>query len=308
MITCNIETTIVLQIKGYRQIAGKQENLHYRATITRFKGHLNFSMNFQTLVGQMKIEGFPDIKIQMATIGPIKSTGKEELKIQKTISEIMNMAIRETLYPVDFSAYSACPRALQMDVEDSSSDVMGFPNPYDYLDMPQMPNSAMMYNRSHMNGSRPSNRRLLVKILKGDGLAMAHNPFCVVEMDEPPQKNQTNALQGINPAWDEHFLFDLTSQSSEILFEVYDRSKNPNEFPTFLGLGLMGIDELNPTAPSMNVIELQPRPYEGEEVFGSIHVEFVFIDGTQMANGRSPVKPKEALKIDVTQNSTRNLW
>lgn len=52
----------------------------------------------------------------------------------------------------------------------------------------------------------PSGKRLLVKVVKGEGLTMANDPYCVIEMDEPPQKNQTGARQGITPFWDEHFL------------------------------------------------------------------------------------------------------
>lgn len=51
-----------------------------------------------------------------------------------------------------------------------------------------------------------SGRRLLVKIVKGEGLAEAKDPYVVVEMDEPAQKNQTGARQGATPYWDEHFL------------------------------------------------------------------------------------------------------
>lgn len=52
----------------------------------------------------------------------------------------------------------------------------------------------------------PSGKRLLVKVVKGEGLTQAQDPYCVIEMDEPPQKNQTGARQGISPFWDEHFL------------------------------------------------------------------------------------------------------
>lgn len=52
----------------------------------------------------------------------------------------------------------------------------------------------------------PSGKRLLVKVVKGEGLTMATDPYCVIEMDEPPQKNQTGARQGTTPFWDEHFL------------------------------------------------------------------------------------------------------
>lgn len=51
-----------------------------------------------------------------------------------------------------------------------------------------------------------SGRRLLVKVVKGEGLMHATDPFCIIEMDEPQQKNQTGARQGTNPYWDEHFL------------------------------------------------------------------------------------------------------
>jgi hypothetical protein len=311
VITFDIETTIVLQIKAIRQISGKQEILHYRATITRFKGHHSITMNYTTLVGDMKIEGYPEIKINIATIGPVKATGKEEAQIQNMIIEALNLTVRDTVYPVDFSVHSTCPRALKMEPDDYSHS-LDFPNPFDYLDMSRDPNydQQALYGRSNQSGMATSaSRRLLVKIVKGDALSQAKDPYCVVEMDEPPQKNQTGARQGTSPYWDEHFLFDLSSQSSEILFEVYDRPVNANDVPRFLGLGLVGIDELTVGPSSNQVIALQPRPYETEEVFGAITVEFVFIEGAQvpMGSGRRPYKLKEALKIDASQNSTQEL-
>lgn len=51
-----------------------------------------------------------------------------------------------------------------------------------------------------------SGRRLLVKIVKGEGLKDAHDPYVVIEMDEPAQKNQTGVQRGSQPYWDEHFL------------------------------------------------------------------------------------------------------
>jgi hypothetical protein len=34
----------------------------------------------------------------------------------------------------------------------------------------------------------------------------AFDPYCVIEMDEPPQKNQTGPRHGASVMWDEHFL------------------------------------------------------------------------------------------------------
>lgn len=53
-------------------------------------------------------------------------------------------------------------------------------------------------------------RRLLVKVIKANGLGSklgCSEPFCVVEMDDPPQKNQTSFKKDTDsPNWDEHFL------------------------------------------------------------------------------------------------------
>lgn len=65
--------------------------------------------------------------------------------------------------------------------------------------------NPLQKHESPMNAV-PSGKRLLVKVVKGEGLSEATDPYCVIEMDEPPQKNQTGARQGITPFWDEHFL------------------------------------------------------------------------------------------------------
>lgn len=96
---------------------------------------------------------------------------------------------------------------------------------------------------------------------------------------------------------------ELSPASAEILFEVYDR--NPagiDEPPKFLGLGLVGVDELAVGPASSQILALQPRPYENDDVQGAITVEFVFIEGAEVpALGRRPYKMKEALKISNTQ-------
>lgn len=55
-----------------------------------------------------------------------------------------------------------------------------------------------------------SDRRLLVKVVKATELGGeqgASEPYCVVELDEPPQKNQTSVKKDArNPLWDEAFL------------------------------------------------------------------------------------------------------
>nr|XP_036230278.1 uncharacterized protein LOC106617566 isoform X34 [Bactrocera oleae] len=278
LITFDCDAQPVLQVKTFRQKAGKVDTSHYKVTISRFRARMATAMNYNTLKGEMKVDGYPDIRIAMNSVGAIKPMDQDEQQLQGVISDIITATLRDTVYPVDFSVYATCPRA-----------------EVDPLDMPQN------LEGSNLSGLQPmiSGRRLLVKIVKGEGLASAKDPYVVVEMDEPAQKNQTGARQGATPYWDEHFLFELSPQSAEILFEVYDRPANGVESAKFLGLGLVGIDELAVGPASTQVLTLQPRPYETNPVSGTITVDFVFIEGAEIPAGPKPYKLKEALKIST---------
>ncbi|KAL5285688.1 C2CD2 family protein [Megaselia abdita] len=290
IITCDCDAQPVLQIKTFRQKSGKIETGNYKVTIARLRSRLTAPISYNTLRGEMKIDGFPDIKINMNIVGSIKPVDTDEQQFQDLVSEILTNAIKETTYPIDFAIYASCPRA-EMDPADIA--VMN-PYPNDYL---------ATHNLEHFDHNTfghpilPSAKRLLVKVLKGEGLQDAKDPYCVIEMDEPAQKNQTGSRQGQSPFWDEHFLFNLNQTSAEILFEVYDRPEKPSDQPTFLGLGLVGIDELTVGPASSQVLTLQPRPYETQQVHGTIYIEFVVIEGADIPAGPRPYKLKEALKI-----------
>lgn len=70
----------------------------------------------------------------------------------------------------------------------------------------------------------------------------------------------------------------------------------PDGPPKFLGLGLVGIDELSLGLASTQILVLQPRPYETEDVFGSITVEFVFIEGAPIEVRRPELMPTRTLR------------
>lgn len=92
---------------------------------------------------------------------------------------------------------------------------------------------------------------------------------------------------------------ELSPQSAEILFEVYDRPVIASDPPKFLGLGLVGIDELAVGPASTQLLPLQPRPYETQPVAGSITVDFVFIEGAEIPVGARPNRLKEALRLST---------
>ncbi|XP_004444253.2 uncharacterized protein [Drosophila pseudoobscura] len=282
LITFDCDAMPVLQVKTFRQKSGKVETSHYKVTVSRFRARMAIPMNYNSLKGEMRVEGYPDVRIAMNSVGAIKPMDQDEQQLQTVISDILTTALRDTVYPVDFSIYSTCPRA---EVEP--------------LDLPHNMEHHLggvgLRDSQHM----VSGRRLLVKIVKGEGLRDAHDPYVVIEMDEPAQKNQTGTQRGSRPYWDEHFLFELSPQSAEILFEVYDHPVIASDPPKFLGLGLVGIDELAVGPASTQLLQLQPRPYETQPVAGAITVDFVFIEGAEIPAGARPQRLKEALRLST---------
>ncbi|XP_017868023.1 PREDICTED: uncharacterized protein LOC108616967 isoform X19 [Drosophila arizonae] len=292
LITFDCDAMPVLQVKTFRQKSGKVETSHYKVTVSRFRARMSIPINYNTLKGEMRVDGYPDVRITMNSVGAIKPMDQDEQQLQTVISDILTTALRDTVYPVDFSIYSTCPRA---EVEPLELPVI-YPVHYDSLahNMEHL-GSGLLRDGQHM----VSGRRLLVKIVKGEGLKDAHEPYVVIEMDEPAQKNQTGTQRGSKPYWDEHFLFELSPQSAEILFEVYDHPVIASDPPKFLGLGLVGIDELAVGPASTQVLQLQPRPYETQPVTGAITVDFVFIEGAEIPAHARPNRLKEALRLST---------
>ncbi|XP_064535900.1 uncharacterized protein LOC135426619 isoform X15 [Drosophila montana] len=281
LITFDCDAMPVLQVKTFRQKAGKVETSHYKVTVSRFRARMSIPINYNTLKGEMRVDGYPDVRIAMNSVGAIKALDQDEQQLQTVIGDILTTALRETVYPVDFSIYSTCPRA--------EVEPMELPHNMEHL------GAGILRDSQHM----VSGRRLLVKIVKGEGLRDAHEPYVVIEMDEPAQKNQTGTQRGSKPYWDEHFLFELSPQSAEILFEVYDHPVIASDPPKFLGLGLVGIDELAVGPASTQLLQLQPRPYETQPVSGAITVDFVFIEGAEIPASSRPNRLKEALRLST---------
>nr|XP_029721212.1 uncharacterized protein LOC109623319 isoform X7 [Aedes albopictus] len=268
----DLESTPVLQIKAFRSTNQKTEVSHYKATVSRLKTRMSIIINYFALKGEMKVEGFPDIKIHLNSIGPLKTANAQDEKKQSDlIVDLLTSSIRDVVYPIDFSIYSTCPRLMGEEPEEML--------PLDYSGYGQYDAYSSYQDNAFNTSLSTSPKKLLVKVVKAEGLLLCSQPYCVVEMDEPAQKHQSAGKAGPNPFWDESFLFDLSNHSTELLFEVYDSvAVAAGGFQKFLGLGLVGIDELANGPASTQILELQPRPYETETITGTLTVEFVFID------------------------------
>lgn len=69
------------------------------------------------------------------------------------------------------------------------------------------------------------------------------------------------------------FSSDISTNTAELLFEVYDRANKTNRF---LGLGIVGVEELLINPSQRQIISLQTRPYETDNVTGTLIVEVTF--------------------------------
>ncbi|XP_034837792.1 uncharacterized protein [Maniola hyperantus] len=306
-ITCDCEATPAFQLKAFSQRGEKVEVSHYRVNVNKFRARLHVVCITDKLTGELKCDGWPEVKVALAPVGPLRQN-TDETELQQLISDIVVSALRNTHLFFNFAHYPTCPR-LRRYVPEAGPRL---PVHYD---------SMLHSDRHNMYTSTPNStascvqllgdKRLLVKVVSARDLGGKSGcvaPYCVVEMDEPPQKNQTAFKKDtINPQWEEHFLFDLSPQTAELLFEVYDRTGPPSPGNTttqhrFLGLGLVGIDELLAAPSQRQQIGLQTRPMEEHDVSGSLTVEFLFIEGADIPDlGSQPFKIKESLRTVTPQ-------
>ncbi|KPJ02018.1 Serine/threonine-protein kinase D3 [Papilio xuthus] len=285
-ITCDCEATPAFQLKAFSQ--------------RLFRARLNIVCVTDKLTGDLKCDGWPEVKVALAPVGPLRPNATEN-NLQQTISDIVVAALRNTHLPFNLAPHPTCPR-LRRHVDNAPR----LPLHYD----------SMLQQDRQMYTSTPNttagtiqllgDKRLLVKVVAAKdigGKTGCVAPYCVVEMDEPPQRNQTAFKKdSTSPQWEEHFLFDLSSQTAELLFEVYDRIGPPSPGGAtsqhrFLGLGLVGIDELLAAPSQRQQIALQTRPMEEHDVSGTLTVEFLFIEGADIPDlGSKPLKIKESLR------------
>ncbi|CAG9761196.1 unnamed protein product [Ceutorhynchus assimilis] len=273
-ITCDLDATPAFQLKSFRQKGEKVDTSHYRVDLNRFRARMNIFCVSEKLQASIKCDGWPEIKLALAPVGNIKNN-LDETQLQEVISEIVTNALRNVDVHLNLAQYPTCPRLIRH-VETSGRTL---PLHYDSMQGNVYASTPNQLSPQNLNRRSQGEKRLLVKVIRAAQLGGQNGcaePFCVVEMDEPAQKNQTSVKRGgESPFWDEHFLFDLSPHTAELLFEIYDHAVNPHRF---LGLGIVGVEELLINPSQRQIITLQSRPYESDPVTGTLTVELAFDD------------------------------
>lgn len=270
-ITCDCEATPAFQVKCTRMKGEKTEVSHYRANVNRLRARLNIFSVSEKLQTYIKCDGWPEIKIAFAAVGNIKNN-LDDQQLQEVMSDIAINSLRNMEVHFNMANYPSCPRL-----------VRHVDNPGGRIHYDSQSNAYTSTPNTSAAMDLEGNKRLLVKVVKASQLGATQGckePFCVVELDEPPQRQQTGVMKGTDsPSWEEHFLFDLTPHTAEILFEVYDHGSSPHRF---LGLGIVGVEELLINPSQRQIISLQSRPYESDVISGTLTVEFMFIEGPEI--------------------------
>ncbi|CAF3319930.1 unnamed protein product [Rotaria socialis] len=70
-------------------------------------------------------------------------------------------------------------------------------------------------------------KRLLIRVVKAVKLHDVEQPYCILELNYPKQIKQTDiAKNGLNPFWDERFIFECNEQSNLIRLQIIDHKKS----------------------------------------------------------------------------------
>lgn len=227
----------------------------------------------------IKFDGWPEVKItamkdnlpsNVELVTPQAGNSSDEQLLLDIILEMVTSALRSGTNHLNWSRYPDFPRYIAS--HHQAEPIL--PVHYD----------------SMLNSRAPQvmrDKKLLVKVVRANGLGPqkgdAQEVYAIIEMDDPPQRHQTAAKKGTdNPFWDETFLFDVGVTTEEIMFEVYSRGSGRNTI--FLGLGIVGMEELPLGHSQKQIISLQSRPYENDPVSGTLTVEFLFVDSAEEAN------------------------
>uniref|UniRef100_A0A0N7ZB38 Phorbol-ester/DAG-type domain-containing protein n=1 Tax=Scylla olivacea TaxID=85551 RepID=A0A0N7ZB38_SCYOL len=283
-ITCDCDATLYLRIITTRTQGDRTTESEYACAVTPLRGRLNIAAVTAELLAVAKFDGWPEVSLTLEGIRN-NATGRDEQQMLDVINEVVSSALRNSVLEFNFQPNQTFPRFRRArQVPDPI-----IPVGYDSMSTTSHSTTSQPMGIPGLNG-----KRLLVKIVKAMGVGCekpVFEAYSVVEMDEPPQKFTTSVVKDTNsPFWDEQFLFDLSGGTLELLFELYDKSSG-----TFLGLGIVGIEELVATPSQRQIIPLQSRPYENDEVSGSLTVEFLFLDRADL--------PEHTLRASTTSKS-----
>ncbi|XP_072048545.1 uncharacterized protein [Amphiura filiformis] len=347
-ITCQVEASgVAFVIFATQQTPSSVKLSTCDVTIEQLTGKVQVkvqNIHEELLQVNASFEGRPNLQL---SVKPQNSSKNDPVDLL-VVEEIVRSALMGATTIVDLSP-SMVPPPIREVITASQAGYQMAQRPPSY----QTGTNANLRKSSggQLNTSRPTpaDRRLLVKVIKANGLRerdgmTASDPFCVVIMDQPSQKHKTNIIRNtVNPFWDEHFLFELGSISRELRFEVYDRDRMLRETLSdavkdmtesikagravssdeFIGEAIVSLEALERNPSSRQIIPLQgrelevdnikgsltvePQETEIDNIMGSLTVEFLFMEPADQVYMDSPGNTGVTYKSRVPASPTKRV-
>ncbi|KAG8186115.1 hypothetical protein JTE90_003197 [Oedothorax gibbosus] len=117
-------------------------------------------------------------------------------------------------------------------------------------------------------------RELLVKVVRAENLSEGVlHPYCVLEVDDPPQRHATPPAQGTDPNFDTPFTISV-KDSAELLFEVHDQEKADSD--DLVGLCMVEVGDLLRHPRQRQVVPLSSMSNDALPPTATLTLEFVF--------------------------------
>ncbi|KAJ8342559.1 hypothetical protein SKAU_G00324870 [Synaphobranchus kaupii] len=140
--------------------------------------------------------------------------------------------------------------------------------------------------------------KLLVKNIKvtcrqENGAAGSANPYCVLQLDDPPQKVSTSVSRSTSsPTWDQPFIFELSGRSKELNIQLLDEGK-PQE-SALLGQVSVPFDLVKKQPKGQQSFALMNK----DQVVGTLSTEFRYLEPSEVRSWQTPT-PALTKKVEM---------
>ncbi|XP_035288135.1 C2 domain-containing protein 2 isoform X1 [Anguilla anguilla] len=140
--------------------------------------------------------------------------------------------------------------------------------------------------------------KLLVKNIRvtggqEDGAAGSTNPYCVLQLDDPPQKVSTSVCRSTSsPSWDQPYIFELSGRSKELIIQVLDEGQ-PQE-SALIGQVSVPFDLVKKQPKGQQTFALLNKDQEA----GTLSTEFKYLEPSEVRSWQTPT-PALTKKVEM---------
>ncbi|KAM9846553.1 C2 domain-containing protein 2 isoform 2-T2 [Aulostomus maculatus] len=140
--------------------------------------------------------------------------------------------------------------------------------------------------------------KLLVKNIRvtfnqAENAAGSMNLLCVLQLDDPPQRFNTNVLKNTtSPAWDQPFIFELNGQSKVLSINLMNDGQ-PQE-GSFIGQVSVPFDLIKKQPKGQQTFALMTK----DVVTGSLTTEFTYLEPSEVRSWQPPT-PASSKRVEM---------